>query len=74
MQYGSAVAESRKTKAYVERYYRTVRYGWLARYPFGMHGEIQQFATRGVWTYYNHYRPIMILGASRIPLLLSRAV
>jgi putative transposase len=47
--------------AYVERYHRTVRYDWLGQYLFSSIGEVQEFATRWLWTY--HYeRPNMALG------------
>ena len=47
--------------AYVERYNRTVRYDWLAHHLFETLDEIQDFATRWLWTY-NHDRPNMALG------------
>src|SRR5690606_11816774 len=47
--------------AYVERFNRTVRYEWLAQYLFDSLEEVQQFATRWLWTY-NHERPNMALG------------
>ncbi len=47
--------------AYVERYNRTVRYDWLAHHLFESLNEIQDFATRWLWTY-NHERPNMALG------------
>ena len=47
--------------AYVERYNRTVRYDWLAQYLFDSIAEVQDFATRWLWTY-NHERPNMALG------------
>jgi putative transposase len=47
--------------AYVERYNRTVRYDWLAHYLFDSIDEVQQFATRWLWSY-NHERPNMALG------------
>jgi putative transposase len=47
--------------AYVERYNRTVRYDWLAHHLFDSLDEIQDFATRWLWTY-NHDRPHMALG------------
>lgn len=47
--------------AYVERYNRTVRYDWLAHYLFDTIEEVQEFATRWLWTY-NHQRPNMALG------------
>jgi putative transposase len=46
--------------AYVERYNRTVRYDWLAHHLFDTLEEIQEFATRWLWTY-NHERPNMAL-------------
>ena len=45
------------------RYNRTVRYDWLGRYLFTTIAEVQEFATRWLWTY-NHERPNMALGAS----------
>jgi putative transposase len=47
--------------AYVERYNRTVRYDWLAHHLFETLDDIQDFATRWLWTY-NHDRPNMALG------------
>jgi len=47
--------------AYVERYNRTVRYDWLAQYLFSGIKEVQECATRWLWTY-NNERPNMALG------------
>lgn len=47
--------------AYVERFNRTVRYDWLAQTLFGSIAEVQDAATRWLWTY-NHERPNMGLG------------
>lgn len=47
--------------AYVERFNRTVRYEWLAQYQFDDLAEVQDFATRWMWSY-NHERPNMALG------------
>ena len=47
--------------AYIERYNRTVRYDWLAQYLFNSIEEVQEYATRWLWTY-NHERPNMGLG------------
>jgi len=47
--------------AYVERFNRTVRYEWLAQYQFDSIAEVQDFATKWVWSY-NHERPNMALG------------
>ena len=47
--------------AYIERYNRTVRYDWLGQYLFESIHEVQNFATRWLWTY-NHERPNMALG------------
>ncbi|MCC8501923.1 integrase core domain-containing protein, partial [Xanthomonas euvesicatoria pv. euvesicatoria] len=47
--------------AYVERYNRTVRYGWLARTMFDSIEQVQDRATRWLWTY-NHERPNIALG------------
>ena len=46
--------------AYVERYNRTVRYDWLGQYLFSSLAEVQEYATRWLWTY-NHERPNMAL-------------
>ncbi|MGP1682422.1 MAG: IS3 family transposase [Giesbergeria sp.] len=48
--------------AYVERYNRTVRYAWLARTLFDSIAQVQDKATRWLWTY-NHERPNMALGS-----------
>lgn len=47
--------------AYVEHYNRTVRYDWLGHYLFESISEVQEHATRWIWTY-NHERPNMVLG------------
>ncbi len=47
--------------AYVERYNRTVRYAWLARILFDSIEQVQDHATRWLWTY-DHERPDMALG------------
>ncbi|MGY0561816.1 IS3 family transposase [Luteimonas sp. A277] len=47
--------------AYIERYNRTVRYGWLAQTLFDTIEQVQDKATRWLWTY-NHERPNMALG------------
>lgn len=47
--------------AYVERYNRTVRYDWLAQHLFESIEDVQEFATRWLWTY-NHERPHMAIG------------
>jgi putative transposase len=46
---------------YVERYNRTVRYDWLAQHIFASIDEVQEAATRWLWTY-NNERPNMALG------------
>ncbi len=48
-------------KVCIERYNRTVRYDWLGQYLFDRIAEVQDFATRWLWTY-NHERPNMGLG------------
>lgn len=50
--------------AYVERYNRTVRYAWLAQTLFDSIEQVQNTATRWLWTY-NHERPNMHSAASR---------
>ena len=47
--------------AYVERYNRTVRTQWLGRYHFNNIEEVQDHATRWLWTY-NNERPNMGIG------------
>lgn len=47
--------------AYIERFNRTVRYDWLAQLLFSSIEEVQESATRWLWTY-NHERPNMALG------------
>ncbi|WP_285534236.1 integrase core domain-containing protein, partial [Stutzerimonas stutzeri] len=39
----------------------TVRYDWLGHYLFESIAEVQEHATRWIWTY-NHERPNMALG------------
>ena len=47
--------------AYIERYNRTVRYDWLAHYMFDSVADVQDYATKWLWSY-NHERPNMALG------------
>lgn len=47
--------------AYVERYNRTVRYDWLNQDLFETIEEVQDAATRWLWTY-NNERPNMAIG------------
>jgi putative transposase len=47
--------------AYVERYNRTVRYDWLNQHLFDSIEEVQDHATRWLWTY-NNERPNMGIG------------
>ena len=48
--------------AYVERYNRTVRYDWLNQQIFDTIEQVQEQATRWLWTY-NNERPNMANGA-----------
>ena len=47
--------------AYIERYNRTVRYEWMSQYMFDSLAEVQDHATRWLWTY-NNERPNMAIG------------
>ena len=47
--------------AYVERFNRTVRYEWLSQYYWSDLAEVQDFATKWMWSY-NHDRRNMALG------------
>nr|WP_245649054.1 IS3 family transposase [Magnetovibrio blakemorei] len=47
--------------AYVERFNRTVRYDWLNQYIFATIEEVQDAATKWLWTY-NNERPNMAIG------------
>lgn len=47
--------------AYVERYNRTVRYDWLSQNLFKSIDDVQEQATRWLWTY-NNERPNMAIG------------
>jgi putative transposase len=47
--------------AYVERFNRTVRYDWLNQHLFDSIEQVQEQATRWLWTY-NNERPNMALG------------
>jgi putative transposase len=40
--------------AYVERFNRTVRYEWLSQYYWSSLEEVQEFATRWMWSYDNN--------------------
>ena len=58
--------------AYIERYNRTVRYGWLAQSLFDTIEQVQESATHWLWTY-NHERPNMALGGITPMQKLARA-
>lgn len=47
--------------AYIERYNRTVRQEWLGQYHFDTLEQVQDHATRWLWTY-NNERPNMGIG------------
>lgn len=47
--------------AYIERYNRTVRYDWLNQHLFCSIQEVQEFATKWLWSY-NNERPNMAIG------------
>lgn len=47
--------------AYVERYNRTVRYDWLNHHIFKEMEDVQEEATKWLWTY-NNERPNMAIG------------
>jgi len=47
--------------AYVERYNRTVRYDWLSQYLFSSIDEVQEHATKWLWSY-NNERPHTAIG------------
>ena len=47
--------------AYIERFNRTVRYDWLSHYIYYDIEELQNKATKWLWTY-NHERPNMGIG------------
>ena len=47
--------------AYIERYNRTVRQEWLGQYYFETLDQVQEHATRWLWTY-NNERPNMGIG------------
>ena len=49
--------------AHVERLYRTVRYEWLGQHHWASLDEVQDHATRWMWSY-KHERPNMGLGGN----------
>lgn len=53
--------------AYIERYNRAFRHDWLGQYLFLNLTEVQEHATRWLWSY-NHQRPNMALGGI-IPIM-----
>jgi putative transposase len=57
---------------YVERYNRTVRYDWLNQYLFESLDEIQDFATKWLWSY-NNERPNMGIGGITPAMKLKQA-
>jgi putative transposase len=57
---------------YVERYNRTVRYDWLNQYLFESLEEIQDFATKWLWSY-NNERPNMGIGGITPAMKLMKA-
>lgn len=58
--------------AYIERYNRTVRYDWLNQYIFESLEEIQEQATKWLWTY-NNERPNMAIGGITPAMKLKQA-
>jgi len=58
--------------AYIERYNRTVRYDWLNQYLFESLEEVQDFATKWLWTY-NNERPNMGIGGITPAMKLKQA-
>ena len=58
--------------SYVERYNRTVRYDWLNLYLFESLEEIQNFATKWLWSY-NNERPNMGIGGITPAMKLAQA-
>lgn len=57
---------------YVERYNRTIRYDWLNQYLFESLDEIQDFATKWLWSY-NNERPNMDIGGITPAMKLKQA-
>ena len=60
LQHLSAMGKPQQN-AYVERYNRTVRQEWLGRYLFDTLEQVQEHATRWLWSY-NNERPNMGIG------------
>ena len=58
--------------AYIERYNRTVRYDWLGQYLFDSIEEVQDHATKWLWTY-NNERPNMAIGGITPAMKLAQA-
>ena len=58
--------------AYIERYNRTVRHGWLDQYIIETIEEAQHHATKWLWTY-NNERPNMGIGGITPPQKLMMA-
>jgi len=58
--------------AYIERYNRTVRYDWLNQYVFRSIEEVQDHATRWLWTY-NNERPNMAIAGTTPKMNLALA-
>ena len=50
-----------RQNAYIERYNRSARHEWLGQYNFATITEVQNHATRCLWTY-NNGRPNMGIG------------
>lgn len=58
--------------AYIERYNRTVRYDWLGQYLFNSIEEVQDHATRWLWTC-NNEQPNMAIGGITPSMKLAQA-
>lgn len=56
----------------IERYNRTLRYGWLAHCLFHSIEKIQDDAISRLWTY-NHERPNMAIGGMALKQSLALA-
>ena len=61
MHRGNQADHNPQQNVYVERYNRTVRYDWLAQHLFFTIQQVQEQATRFLWTY-NNEGPNMALG------------
>ena len=73
MVYEDGIGYEHAREDYVERFNKTVWYEWFSQYYWSDFAEVQDFATKWMWSY-NHHCPNMALGGFTPKQRLSMAV